>query len=99
MTNSSESKGFWNTLGVAQYREGEFEAAIDSLKKSQSFGGWEDSTDLFFLAMSYQQLGDSEIAQLHYEQACQRMRDRKPDDIELRRFRREAEMLLALRPM
>ena len=93
---SSESKGFWNTLGVAQYRTGEFEAAIASLKRSQSIGSAGESTDLFFLAMSHQHLDNSEAAHLYFIQACEWMKKNKPHDIGLRRFRAEAATLLEI---
>jgi serine/threonine protein kinase/tetratricopeptide (TPR) repeat protein len=93
---SPESKGFWNTLGVAQYRTGGFEAAIASLKRSQSIDSTGESADLFFLAMSQQQLGNREVARVYFDQACAWMKKNKPHDIELRRFRTEAATLLEI---
>jgi tetratricopeptide (TPR) repeat protein len=89
---------FQNTLGVAQYRNQQYDAAVKSLKESQSDASEGTASDLFFLAMSYQQLGKSEMARTHYDRACEWMKLNRPDDIELLGFCREASALLGIQP-
>ncbi len=60
---------YWNTLGVAHYRNGDFAAAIESLNKSLEIstvhGGW----NWIFLAMAHKQLGDDERAKSNQKKA------------------------------
>jgi Flp pilus assembly protein TadD len=87
----------WNTLGVAQYRAGEWKPAIEALNKSvELLKGNELSFNAFFLAMSQWQLGNKEEAHKHCDQALEWMKKNKPQDEELRRFRTEAEELLKI---
>ena len=84
-----------NTLGVAQYRTGDWKAAIGTLVKSNDLlGGKELSFNAFFLAMSHWQLGNREEAFTWRDQATQWMDKNKPQDEELRRFRTEAAALM-----
>jgi uncharacterized protein HemY len=55
MTPSNGS--FWNTLGVASYRAGQWQDAVDALKKSVQFRSGGNIWDWFFLAMAHRQLG------------------------------------------
>jgi serine/threonine protein kinase/tetratricopeptide (TPR) repeat protein len=100
----------WTTLGVAQYRAGDWSAARDALRKSLELrqgkenGFWYGRTALF-LAMSHWQLGEKEKARDSYRQALEWMQKNKPalekDQgrwQELRRFRSEAESVLAQPP-
>jgi tetratricopeptide (TPR) repeat protein len=83
-----------NTLGVAHYRNGDYRAAIAELEESMKMRSGGDSFDWFFLAMAHWRLGDHDKARKWFDQAVQWMANRKPND-ELRRFRTEAETLLA----
>jgi len=86
---------FWNTLGVAHYRAGDWKAATAALKKSDELlKGNELSFNAFFLAMAHWQLGHKDEARKWYNQAVGWMEKNKPQDDELRRFRAEAEELL-----
>jgi serine/threonine protein kinase/tetratricopeptide (TPR) repeat protein len=85
----------WNTLGVAQYRAGDWKTAIAELKKSNGMLTSVDfSFNTFFLAMAHWQLGDKEEARKWYDRAVKWMDKNKPKDEELRRFRAEAAELL-----
>jgi serine/threonine protein kinase/tetratricopeptide (TPR) repeat protein len=53
---------FHNTLGVAHYRAGDYEAAVEALTKSMSLSRSGDATDRFFLAMAEWQLGNKPAA-------------------------------------
>jgi tetratricopeptide (TPR) repeat protein len=85
---------FWNTLGVAQYREGSFKDAVTSLEKSMEIQNGGKSLDWFFLAMAHWQLGDKDQAERWYGQAVRWMEKNAPQDEELRRFAAEAAELM-----
>jgi Flp pilus assembly protein TadD len=98
------------TLGVARYRAGDWKAARDALQKAleRGQGGgniyWFGRTTLF-LAMSHWKLGDQEKARTHYQQAVKWMAQNRSELEkdkgrwnELRRFRAEAESVLAQSP-
>jgi tetratricopeptide (TPR) repeat protein len=87
---------WWNTLGAAQYRAGDWKAAIEALSKSMELRKGGDSFDWFFLAMTHWQLGQKEEARKWYEKAIAWMDKNLADNEELRRFRAEAEDLMAV---
>jgi len=91
----------WNTLGAAQYRAGEWQAAVECLTKSMELRSGGDAFDWFFLAMAHWQLGQVDEAREWYKQAIEWVEKNsqslsgKPQWAdELRRFRSEAEGLL-----
>ncbi len=88
---------YWNTLGVAQYRAGDWAGAIESLRKSDELTG---ETALafngFFLAMSHLQRENKDEAGQWYDKAVQWMEKNDKQNEELQRFRIEAEELLEL---
>jgi eukaryotic-like serine/threonine-protein kinase len=88
---------FWNTLGVAHYRNGEWKRAIAALKKSMQLQQGGNGTDWFFLAMSHWQLGEKAKARQWYDKAVAWMRKQNRKDDELIRFRAEAEALMGIR--
>jgi hypothetical protein len=53
-----------------------------------------DSYDWFFLAMAHWRLGDRDKARTWFGRAVKWMDAHQPQDVELRRFRAEAEALL-----
>ena len=77
---------YWNTLGVAQYRAGDWNAAIAALQKSMELRKGGDSFDWFFLAMAYEKLGDTEKARQWYERATVWMEKNRATDEQLARF-------------
>ena len=86
-------------LGEAQYRAGDWNAAVVALKKGMKLDkdGKEGGAG-FFLAMAHWQLGDKEQARMCYSQAVQWMENNEADDPEeLCRFRDEAAALLRLK--
>jgi tetratricopeptide (TPR) repeat protein len=85
-----------NTLGVAQYRAGDFKAAIEALNKSMERRNGGDSFDWLFLAMAHWELGNKDEARQWYDRAVAWMEKNRPKDEELRRFRAEAEELLGI---
>jgi serine/threonine protein kinase/WD40 repeat protein/tetratricopeptide (TPR) repeat protein len=84
----------WNTLGVAQYRNGEWKLAIEALTKAMELRHGGDANDWFLLAMSHWRLGDKAQARSWYDRAVASMEKSKPVDEELLRFRAEAAALL-----
>jgi tetratricopeptide (TPR) repeat protein len=90
-----QSGDYWNTLGVAHYRNGDAKAAVAELETSMRLREGGDSFDWFFLAMAHWRLGNRDKARAWFDQAVQWMDKHNPHDAELRRFRAEAEVMLA----
>jgi tetratricopeptide (TPR) repeat protein len=86
---------FWNTLGVAHFRNGDDQAAIAALGTSMRRRAGGDSYDWFFLAMAHGRRGEHDKAAVWLNRAVKWMAQHQPLDGELRRFRSEAEALLA----
>src|SRR5262249_31931857 len=84
----------WNTLGVAQYRAGQWQAAIDAFSHATDLPKF--SSDWFFLAMAHWQLGHKDEAGEWYEKAVDWMDKNRPMDAELQDFRKEAGALLGI---
>ncbi|NUQ65403.1 MAG: protein kinase [Pirellulales bacterium] len=83
-----------NTLGVVEYRAGQWQAALATLEKSMELQEGGDSYDWFFVAMAHWQLGHEDEARQWYAKAVKWMDERRPRNEELRRFRAEAAELL-----
>src|SRR5262249_44203206 len=62
---------YWNTLGVAHYRAGNWKAALAALDQSVTLREGGDAVDHLFLAMAHGQLGNRDQAQRAYDQAVQ----------------------------
>jgi len=60
---------YWNTLGVAQYRSGDWRSAIDSLDKSMMLRDGGDGFDWYFASMAYSRLGERSRAEEFYRKA------------------------------
>jgi serine/threonine protein kinase len=91
------NKAIPNTLGVAQYRATDWNAAIKALNKSMEQRNGGDSFDWFFLAMAHWRLGEKEKARNWFDQAAAWMDKHQPQNIELRRFRGEAADLMGIK--
>jgi serine/threonine protein kinase len=88
---------YWNTLGVAHFRAGEFSAAIAALHQSMELGAGGGPLDWFFLAMSHWQLGDQARAHEWYAKAARWMEQRPPMNDGWFRCRTEAAALLGIK--
>jgi tetratricopeptide (TPR) repeat protein len=88
--------GYWNTLGVAQYRAGDWKAAVAALERSMELSKEGSGSDWFFLAMAHWQLGDHLRARSWYDKAVAWMDTNRTTDDELRRFRAEASALFGV---
>jgi tetratricopeptide (TPR) repeat protein len=95
-----EDGSFLTTLGVAYYRVGNYEKALDVLARSDQINALRDKgsgpADLAFLAMTHQQLGHAKEAEAKLQLLRERMKDpRSAQAAEAQGFLREAEELLA----
>src|SRR5262245_26780695 len=88
---------FWNTLGAAHYRAGNWAEAVAALDRSMKLSNGGDGFDWFFLAMAHWQLDNEEEARKWYDQAVRWMDKEAPQSEDLRRFRAEASELLGIK--
>jgi tetratricopeptide (TPR) repeat protein len=89
---------FWNSLGVAHYRAGDWKAAVESFNKSIELRQDADNDWIFFyLAMAHQQLGKKEEARKWYDKGVAWMDKNSPNDEGLRGLRSQAEELLGMK--
>jgi serine/threonine protein kinase len=94
---SDDTKGtFLNTLGVAQYRAGQRQGAIDALQESMTLRNGGDPADWFFLAMAYWQLGQKVDARQWYDKGVQWMKDHDSKNQKFQRFQDEASKTLRI---
>jgi serine/threonine protein kinase/tetratricopeptide (TPR) repeat protein len=84
----------WNTLGVALYRTGAWDEAIQALTRSVELTRGGSPHDWLFLAMAHWRKGDRAEARTWYEKAVAWFDRHHPDDEELTRFRAEADALI-----
>jgi serine/threonine protein kinase/tetratricopeptide (TPR) repeat protein len=88
---------FWNTLGVAAFRVGDWEMADEALRQAIKLdGGGGSAFNWFFLAMNLWHQGQRQEARQWFDQALGWFNKEKPDDPELHRFHAEAAELLGL---
>lgn len=85
---------YWNTLGIAYFRQGEWAVAVHALERSNELGDGGTSFDYYFLAMAHWHRGDKEQARRWFSRADDWMREHNPDHVDLLRFRAEASALL-----
>jgi tetratricopeptide (TPR) repeat protein len=85
----------WNNLGVAQYRAGNWQAAVEALEKADSMIPDGDREHRMFLAMAHWQLGDKDKARELYTQGAGWIAVHGKGIEEQARFQAEAEQLLA----
>jgi Flp pilus assembly protein TadD len=86
----------WNTLGISCYRAGQWDAAIDALRKSIELHPKGDAYALVVLAMAHWQKGDKKAARRWYDQSSVSPAESAAKDEELPCLRAEAEALLGL---
>ncbi len=93
-----ENGHFHNTLGIAQYRAGQYEKALATLTKGNKIKG-EFPDDLAFLAMTHHQLGQIEEARAALTGAQESMKQPQwAGDEELQHYLKEAEALINAAP-
>jgi tetratricopeptide (TPR) repeat protein len=82
---------FWDSLGVAEYRAGNWQPAIDALEKATQLTDGGDACAWFFLAMAHHQLGDLDEAQQSFNKGVEWI-DKNASQIEHLRRSRAAEV-------
>jgi WD40 repeat protein/Flp pilus assembly protein TadD len=98
---------FYNTLGVAMYRNGKWKEAIEALnesvqltsdsRQSPEFTPDAQIVNWLFLAMAHKQLGDLVSARRSYDKAVQALdKDKVVIELDRRLFRQEAAALLGI---
>src|SRR5262249_32007080 len=91
-----QNGNFWNTLGAASYRAGQWQETVAALEQAMQLRSGGDSGDWFFLAMALRQLGDAGKARPWHDRAIQWMDENRPHDQQLRRLRAEAAALFGI---
>jgi serine/threonine protein kinase len=94
-----KERAFWNTLGLARLRAGQWPLAAESLEKSmelQSQGG--DAADRLLMALVCRRRGDTPAALDWYIRALEWMSRNPEPDLSLRALQAEAEGLLGRSP-
>ena len=70
VSHTPDSGSNWNTLGVAYYRNGDWQNAVTGLKKSKECDPGKDvGHNGLFLAMAYWQLGDKPQARTWFDES------------------------------
>jgi eukaryotic-like serine/threonine-protein kinase len=87
---------YWQGLGYAEYRSGNWKAAVGAFEKVKELGSAGDSMEWFPLSMAYWQLGDKDAARKTYDQAVQWMETHNPKDGFLRGLQVEAAGLMGI---
>ena len=81
---------YWNTLGIAHYRNGNDAQAIEALTHSMRLRDGGDGYDWFFLAMTHARQGDEERATQWYQRAQTWFMNQKSPNDELLQTQVEA---------
>jgi serine/threonine protein kinase len=89
---------YWNTLGVARYRKGDWKGAIEALTRSAELNAGREPSDGFFMAMAHWQLGDKKQAILWFDRATEIVRKTESKSEEIQRFQTEASRVLGRSP-
>jgi tetratricopeptide (TPR) repeat protein len=87
---------YFNTLGVAYYRAGNWRAAVGALEWASLFHQGGNSSDFFFLAMAHWRLGEKHNACTYFDRGVRWMDKIGHKDKKLRHFRAEAAALLKI---
>jgi tetratricopeptide (TPR) repeat protein/serine/threonine protein kinase len=96
-TNFRNALGQRFNEGVAEYRAGQWAAAVKTLDQVRQWSGGGDAAVFFFLAMTHHRLDRKKEARQWYDRAVECMEQRMPKSEELRRFRAEAEEVLGIK--
>ena len=87
---------FWNTLGVAFYRNGKWQEAARALRESMLLRDGGDANDWLFMAMICQRQGQRDEAKAWFSRSLVWLKAHAAEDLLLSQFRDEAASLLGL---
>src|SRR5262249_25889137 len=87
---------YWQTLAWAEYRAGDWNAAVAAMEKVKKLGSPGDSTEWFLLARAHGKAGGKDDARKWYDKAEEWMAKNQPRNEELLRFRAEAKERLGI---
>jgi tetratricopeptide (TPR) repeat protein len=93
-----DSSLYWQSLGVAHYRAGDWQPAIASLDKSADLKSGGDAQDGFYLAMAHWRAGNADDAREWFRRADELMNQRGGENQVIANLRAEAAKLLGLSP-
>ncbi|MBI3408960.1 MAG: protein kinase [Planctomycetes bacterium] len=96
VSRQPQTGAFWNTLGVACVRAGDWKGAVESLNKSMALRKGGDAYDWFFLAMAYWRLGDHRQAHEWYAKGAEATETVRPEHEELLDYKAEAQTMLGI---
>ncbi len=85
---------YWNTLGLACYRAGQWDESLQALDEAQKHRFGDDSSDHFLQAMAYWQQQNKTEAQASFDRGIELMDMNRPGQFDAIRLRREAAELL-----
>jgi hypothetical protein len=89
-----ECSTYWNTLGAAHYRAGDFQAAIANLNQATALSSGGTAFDHVFLAMAHARLGEPGAARGWFDLVMTGLGQHPQGHAELRRLCEEARSLL-----
>jgi tetratricopeptide (TPR) repeat protein len=94
---ATRDPGYWETLGIAQYRAGQWKDAAESLEKAISLDSRRRGSAGFFQAMACWQSGRKDEARGWYDRTSRWVDQNKPSaDAKTVRLRAEAAQLLGI---
>jgi serine/threonine protein kinase len=96
VARAAREGAYWNTLGLARYRAGEWTAAAKALEESTRLRCGGDAYEWLLLAMVHWQLGDHAEAKRYYDRSVEWINKHARQNQELSRFRAEAARLTGL---
>jgi tetratricopeptide (TPR) repeat protein len=85
---------YWSTLAIAQYRHGDYAAAIRSVGRSTELSPGGEGLAALVRAMAHAQLGEIDAARDWLRRGIEWISANNPDNVELAQFRAEAESLI-----
>ncbi|MEX2121560.1 MAG: protein kinase [Pirellulales bacterium] len=89
---------YWSTLAVAQYRRGDYAAAIRSVGRSTELSPAGEGLAALVRAMAHARLGEIDAARDWLRRGTEWILANNPDNLELAQFRAEAEELILSGP-
>lgn len=91
-----QSGRYWSTLGIAQARAGQWQAANDSIQRAMELVAGGDVYDWFTLARVQWHIGNQTQARVWYDRAVREIETKRLKRNEFRRHRAEAAELLGV---